>query len=137
MPQLEIPAHFMKVRYNGTAHPFARAAGIEEGANCQRFVYALLEHFGYAIAPMRSSELWDDQRFTRRANQMRSLDILLFNRNDDPWGAHLALYLGAGRAIHLSRAVGVPAIWELGKFERCPRYRILLGIKRPKVKVIA
>src|ERR1700733_2908877 len=88
MAQLKIPARFMKVRYNGAAHPFASIAGLEAGANCQRFAFALLEHFGYAIAPMRSSELWDDRSFTRRVKRMRPCDILMFNREENAWGAH-------------------------------------------------
>ena len=135
MGQVEIPARFMRVRYNGAAHPLARVAGLEEGANCQRFVYALLEHFGYPIAPMRSSELWTDNRFTRRVDRMRPLDILMFNRNEAAWGAHLALYLGEQRAIHLSREVGHPAIWSLDEFARLPRYRVPLGIKRPSALI--
>jgi len=131
MPQLEIPALFMAVRYNGAAHPLARAAGLAEGANCQRFVYALLEHFGYRLAPMRSSELWTDCEFTHRAHRMRPLDILMFNREAKAWGAHLALYVGNQRAIHLSKSVGVPAIWSLSEFAQHQRYKVLVGIKRP------
>src|ERR1700733_14337156 len=121
MAQLKIPARFMKVRYNGAAHPFASIAGLEAGANCQRFAFALLEHFGYAIAPMRSSELWDDRSFTRRVKRMRPCDILMFNREENAWGAHVAMYVGDGHAIHLSKALGLPAIWELAEFARNPR----------------
>jgi len=134
MPQLKIPARFLKVRYNGAAHPHASLTGLEAGANCQRFAFALLEHFGYAIAPMRSRELWADRRFTRRVHRMRPCDILMFNREEKAWGAHLAMYVGNGRAIHLSKALGLPAIWDLAEFARCPRYKILLGIKRPIVR---
>lgn len=131
---MEIVARFLNVRYNGAAHPYACVTGLDAGANCQRFAFALLEHFGYEIAPMRSSELWADRRFTRRVHRMRPCDILMFNRDKRAWGAHLALYVGNGRAIHLSKEVGLPAIWELAEFERCPRNKILLGIKRPIVR---
>jgi murein DD-endopeptidase / murein LD-carboxypeptidase len=134
MSQLEIPAHFMAVRYNGAAHPLARVVGFEQGANCQRFVYALLEHFGYHIAPMRSSELWADRKFTREARRMRPLDILMFNRDANPWGAHLALYLGNHQAIHLSKSVRLPARWSLSEFARHQRYEVLVGVKRPIIR---
>ena len=133
--QLQIPARFMAVRYNGAAHPLTRAAGLEEGANCQRFVYALLDRFGYELAPMRSSELWTDRKFTRLAYRMRPLDILMFNRDMNAWGAHLALYLGNHRAIHLSKSVGLPVIWSLSEFARHDRYKTLLGIKRPIIRI--
>ena len=134
MSQVEIPAHFMAVRYNGAAHPLARTEGLAQGANCQRFVYALLAHFGYEIAPMRSSELWSDRKFTREAHRMRPLDILMFNRDADAWGAHLALYLGNHRAIHLSKSVGFPAIWSLPEFAQHQHYKVLVGIKRSIVR---
>jgi lipoprotein Spr len=130
-----VPPDFLRVRYEGARHPLARPGSIScEGANCQLFVFELLKHFGYEIAPMRSRELWEDRRFTRQVlhvRQMRPLDILLFNRERLGWGAHLALYLGEGRAIHLSKEVGRPAIWEVSEFSRHERYRTLVGIKRP------
>jgi cell wall-associated NlpC family hydrolase len=131
MQRLEIPARFMAVRYNGAAHPLTRAKGLDDGANCQRFVYALLAHFGYEVAPMRSSELWADREFTCQTDRMRPLDILMFNREEKARGAHLALYLGNHRAIHLSKSVGVPTIWPLSEFARQAQYTVLVGIKRP------
>jgi len=125
----------MKVLYNGAAHPYASLSRLDAGANCQRFAFALLEHFGYEMAPMRSSELWADRKYTRRVSRMRLCDILMFNREERAWGAHLAVYVGNGRAIHLSKTVGLPAIWELGEFARYPRYTVLLGIKRPILRV--
>jgi lipoprotein Spr len=100
-------------------------------ANCQRFVFELLRHFGYEIGPMRSTELFADRQFTRTVRRMRPLDILMFNRDRIAWGAHLAVYLGEGRAIHLSKEVGVPAVWEISQFLVRERYRTLVAIKRP------
>ncbi len=131
-----IPARFLRVPYNGAAHPYAPATGLREGANCQRFVFELLRHFGYEIGPMRSSELWSDRKYTRRVMRMHPLDILLFNHKRRAWGAHLALYLGSGRAIHLSKAVGRAAIWELDEFAQNDRYRIMVGIKRPTRRTV-
>lgn len=58
------------------------------------------------------------------------LDLLLFNRNDDPYGAHVAVYAGAGQVLHLAKSVGRPAIWSLGAFAARDEYRVLLGGKR-------
>ena len=129
--EVQIPSRFFQVRYNGAAHPLANVVGLSQGANCQRFVFELLKHFGYEIGPMRSSELWEDHTFTRRVRRMQPLDILMFNRNADAWGAHVALYLGGGRAIHLSKAVGKPVIWKLREFLKVDGCRLLVGIKRP------
>ena len=122
----------MRVRYDCAHHPLAEPGSIfRDGANCQRFVFELLKHFGYEVGPMRSSELWADRRFTNPVRRMRPLDILMFNRGDTAWGAHVALYLGDGRAIHLSKEVGRPAVWEVAEFHARERYRTLVGIKRP------
>jgi hypothetical protein len=122
----------MRVRYDGVRHPLAGPGSIfREGANCQRFVFELLRHFGYEVGPMRSSELYADRRFTRSVRRMRALGLLMFNRNAISWGAHLALYIGDGRAIHLSKEVGKPVIWEVAEFSKHERYRTLVGVKRP------
>ena|SRR5271166_291156 len=101
MSVLKIPYESRSVRYNGAAHPAAPFAGLSKGANCQRFVFELLRYFGYEIGPLRSSDLWKDQTYTRSIGRKRPLDILMFNRKNDPRGAHLALYLGNGRSIHV------------------------------------
>ena len=103
---------------------------MKTGANCQRFVYELLRHFGREIPEFRSSELWRDRKYTIAAQNPAPMDIMLFNRSADPWGAHLGLYLGAGKVIHLSKAVGYPAIWRIGEFAGHERYRIFIGAKR-------
>ena len=126
-----IPPQFLAVRYNGAAHPQAPIAGLNLGANCQRFVFELLRHFGYEVGAMRSSELWSDRIYTRTVYRKRRFDILMFNGTDCAWGAHLALYLGNGRAIHLCKAIGRPAIWSESQFARCDEYKVLVAIKRP------
>lgn len=132
--RVSIPASFLRVRYNGAAHPLAPGVGLARGANCQRFVFELLRDFGYEIGAMRSSELWADRLHTRAVSRKRPLDILLFNRDRRAWGAHLALYLGNDRAIHLCKTVGRPAIWKLTEFNECEAYGVLVGIKRPLVR---
>jgi murein DD-endopeptidase / murein LD-carboxypeptidase len=128
---LEIPDDFLTVRYNGAAHPAAPFMGLASGANCQRFVFELLRHFGYEVAPLRSSDLWEDRIYTRSVRRKRPLNILMFNRRKEAWGAHLALYVGRGHAIHLCKAIGAPAVWRMAQFQRTDAYQVLVGIKRP------
>ncbi|HUY27819.1 MAG TPA: hypothetical protein VMV27_10410 [Candidatus Binataceae bacterium] len=126
-----VPRRFLRVQYNGARHPGApKLRGLAHGANCQHFAYELLRHDGLAVPDLRSSDLWRDKRFTRRVVRLRPLDLLLFNRTRRAWGAHVAVYLGQRRAIHLSNQVGTPAIWTLEEFAEHERYQVYLGAKR-------
>jgi len=130
---VRIPRRFFRVRYDGRRGP--GSAGVRclgAGANCQRFAYEMLRHYGREIRDFRSSELWADTRITRRVTRLRPLDLLLFNRTRRAWGAHVAVYLGSGMAIHLCKAVGRPAVWSLDEFAACARYRVFLGAKRAR-----
>jgi cell wall-associated NlpC family hydrolase len=128
---LTLPPAFMDVRYVAARYPGAPGvAGLAGGANCQQYAYELLRHFGRAIGDFRSSELWRDDVETERVTELEPLDLLLFNDTDDPYGAHVAVYLGDGKAVHLSKQVGRPAVWALEDFGRRPEYRVLIGAKR-------
>ena len=128
---LAVPEGFLDIPYVGRRHPGAPDDGdLRAGANCQRFAYALLAHFGRVVPPLRSSDLWEDTTHTRRVQTLQPLDLLLWSRDGAAWGAHVGVYLGDGHAVHLCRAVGIPAIWPLSRFEETPRYRVLLGAKR-------
>jgi len=115
------------VPYDGARFP---ARDIAAGANCQAFAYALLRHFGRAISDFRSSDLWDDTRETERVADPAPLDLLLFNRTADAYGAHVGVYMGEGRVIHLAKRVGRPAIWPFERFARESGYKVFVGAKR-------
>jgi lipoprotein Spr len=119
------------VRYSGAHIPHAGRA-LSEGANCQHFAYELLRANGRSIGDFRSSDLWDDARDTQIVTGRAPLDLLLFNKTADPYGAHVAVYLGGNRAIHLSKRIGLPAIWTLEKFAAEPDYAHFIGAKRTK-----
>jgi hypothetical protein len=128
---LEVPAMFWAIAYNGANFPRESVPyELTGGANCQVFAYALLEHFGIAIPPLRSSELWSDTKFTRLVSDYHPLDLLLFNRTEDAFGAHVALCVGDNQAIHLCAAEGRPVIWTLEEFASHPEYTCFLGAKR-------
>lgn len=131
MRAIAVPARFFRIRYNGRCYPGGPGVhGVAGGANCQHFAYELLRYFSLEPKNFRSSELWMDSRYSRRVIRRRPLDLLLFNRTPHARGAHIAVYLGDGCAVHLSRQVGRPIIWKLGEFVHYPQYRFYIGAKR-------
>lgn len=128
---LEIPEYFRHVSYNGAHYPGSpNTCGLEGGANCQQFAYELLRHFGLAIPDLRSRELWEDEVLTKRVKSLQALDLLLWNKTSDPYGAHVGVYLGNGHVIHLSKENGHPVIETLAQFPQNPLYRVFIGAKR-------
>jgi cell wall-associated NlpC family hydrolase len=126
----DIPVAFWNVPYDGTR--FA-VRNIGAGANCQAFAYAVLRHFGRAISDFRSSELWNDTSETETVSDFAPLDLLMFNGSADSYGAHVGVYLGDGRVIHLSRRVGKPAVWPFERFARETGYEVFIGAKRVRL----
>lgn len=124
-----LPSAFHTVHYDGSRIPDGQH-GLEAGANCQRYAYAVLAHFGIDLPPWRSSELWADRQTTVPVETFAPLDLLLFSRDGAAFGAHVAVYAGQGRALHLARRVGRPVLWSLASFAQDPAYRVLLGGKR-------
>nr|WP_236652000.1 hydrolase [Streptacidiphilus neutrinimicus] len=120
---------YVAARYPGSPAVTARP-GLADGANCQLYAYAVLAHFGLRLPPLRSAELWTDRTATREVPAPEPLDLLLFAPTGDPYGAHLGVWLGPDRVLHLSREVGHPALWPLAAFRARDRYRVLLGLKR-------
>jgi hypothetical protein len=89
---LTIPPPFLDVPYVAARYPGAPGveSGVEalaDGANCQLYAYALLRHSGRAIGDLRSRELWLDRVWTEPVVELAALDLLLFNRTPDPYGA--------------------------------------------------
>ena len=134
MPDLldRLPPHFRTVPYEGSRIPDGDH-DLASGANCQRYAYAVLAQFGIALPPWRSSELWADTELTQRVTDFVPLDLLLFTPDGEPFGAHVAVYAGEGRALHLCKSVGHPVVWTLEQFATRPEYRLLIGGKRSTV----
>ena len=128
---LDIPSHFFDIPYKGAHYPGADWSGtLQEGANCQVFAYALLAHHGITVPPFRSSDLWEDQTVSTAVTALAPLDLLLWNKTAEPWGAHVGVYVGADQAIHLSKQQGKAVIWPLSRFLEEPLYRVFIGAKR-------
>jgi hypothetical protein len=129
----DIPERFWLVRYDPDHDPDSpELCPMAAGANCQNFAYEILRHFGLRLPYLRSSNLWEDTEHTTIAQEPRALDLLLFNRTERAWGAHVALHVGEGQAIHLSKKIGSPVVWPLARFHELPEYRVLIGVKRVK-----
>lgn len=128
---IEIPTRFLTVRYDGSRYPGAPGvSGVADGANCQQFAYELLRHFGFGVPDVRSSELWADTEQTSPVEALEPFDLLLFSPDGRAWGAHVGVYLGEDRVVHLSKEAGLPEVRDLAWFRATPRYRVLLGAKR-------
>jgi len=129
----DIPARFWRVTYDLTHDANSPdLAAMADGANCQNFAYELLRHFGRHVPHFRSSNLWEDTEHTLVADEPRALDLLLFNRTQNAWGAHVALHVGDDQAIHLSKKIGSPTVWPLARFREQAEYRVFIGAKRVK-----
>jgi len=129
LDQVVIPESFWSVRYNGRRIP-GHDADLSRGANCQLFAYQVLARNGLKLPAFRSSDLWTDAAHTEPVTGLEPLDLLLFNRTHEAYGAHVAVYLCEDRALHLARLAGLPEIWPLARFAAEPRYRCFIGAKR-------
>ena len=128
---LKIPDQFLNIPYNGACYPGAQGiTDMSKGANCQLFAYKLLEHFGKTPPYLRSSELWDDTTHTQKVQELKELDILLWNKTSQAWGAHVGVYIGDNQIIHLSKAEGFPVIWGIEDFKAHSQYAVYIGAKR-------
>lgn len=124
------PSWLWSVPYDATRHPLAgRLSPVEYGANCQRFGHAVLELFGLEVPPLRSSDLWASPVVARvDTAQLQPLDLVFFNdRDGDPFGAHVAVWMADDELLHLCREVGYPAVWSLADFAARDRYRAVIG----------
>jgi cell wall-associated NlpC family hydrolase len=127
-----LPTPFHDVPYVYERFPgVVRTDDLDGGANCQLYAYEVLRHFGWEIPPLRASELWEDESATAAATEpWQPLDLVLFSRGDDAWGAHVGVYAGDEYVLHLCREVGVPVMWTIEEFQRREQYRVMRA-KRP------
>ncbi len=124
-----LPEWLTTVPYDGSRIP-GSPGDPAAGANCQVYAYAVLRHFGLAAPDLRSRELWHDTASTSPVAEPAPLDLALFNRTADPFGAHLGVWTDDDRVLHLCTEIGTPAVWTLTQFAARERYRTLIGFKR-------
>ncbi|MEO1450916.1 MAG: hydrolase [Bacteroidota bacterium] len=127
-----LPPEFFQIPYNARQIPGgASLDDLSGGANCQVLAYAILRYFGYELPPFRSSELWADTEYTRIVEPpFEPLDIMLYHRHQEAFGAHVGLYWGEGKVLHLSKGNGLPAIEEHADLLQQEKYRCFIGAKR-------
>jgi hypothetical protein len=125
------PAWVTDAPYRYAAHPQASGSGpMEDGANCQRYAYAVLDLFDRRVLPHRSSELWEDESLAHPdRDDARDLDLVLFNDSGAAWGAHVAVVAG-DQLLHLCAEEGRPALWAWGDFAIRTRYETIVGLVR-------
>ncbi len=130
--KITIPPWMMNIKYNPRIIPNGKEQDIiSNGANCQVFAYHLLRHNNRIVPDFRSSELWDDDKFSIRITEdYQPLDVLFFHRKQEAYGAHIGVFIGNNQVIHNAKKIGLPIIWELNTFFEYPDYQFLLGGKR-------
>lgn len=130
--KITIPPYLMEIQYNGRIIPNGKTHNITiTGANCQVFAYHILRSHGLIVPDYRSSELWEDSEFSEKiTDNFQPLDLLFFNKKNEAYGAHIAIYLGDNKVIHNSKKIGLPVIWDMETFFKKSKYAVLLGGKR-------
>ncbi len=131
---LSLPARFQSVAYRASRIPgVSNAADLSLGANCQLYAYQLLASMGYQLPDFRSSELWEDEIFTFRVrDDFQPLDLMLYHRKSEAYGAHVGLYWGEGQVLHLSKANGTPKLEAHEALIQQEKYACFVGAKRLK-----
>lgn len=129
---LNISVRFQAVAYHASRIPgVENAADLSLGANCQLYAYQILASKGYEIPDFRSSELWEDETFTLKVYQdFLPLDIMLYHRKQESFGAHVGLYWGEGRVLHLSKSNGRPKLELHSSLLEQEKYACFIGAKR-------
>lgn len=131
MKEISIPIKFFNSYYDGDKYPGSdNCTELENGANCQYFAYELLRHFNFIVPDLRSSNLWEDTEHTEEVSNLEPLDLLFFNKDNNSYGAHVGVYIGSNKVIHLSKEVGYPTIWDMEEFKKKNNYSCFIGAKR-------
>lgn len=129
---IPIPPQFRKIEYQASRIPgLVDQPDLSLGANCQLYAYELLLFFGLKIPRFRSSELWTDTQYTRKVNDsFQPLDIMMYHRKPQAFGAHVAIYWGNGLVLHLSKDNGIPKIEKHELLLQQEKYTNFIGAKR-------
>ena len=128
----DLPASYWDVPWDATRFPGAVDRDqLALGADDNLFAYEVLAHFGKRIPDLRSAELWRDTEVTKVVLTPEPLDIVLFHDREQAFGAHVAVVCSDTELVHLCVEVGKPAVWTFAQFAATPRYRHVVGIKRP------
>jgi hypothetical protein len=127
-----LPDWVWQVPYVGAAFPGAVARqSWRTGANCQLFAYEVLALNGWDVPDLRSDELWLDTDSTACVGEPQPLDLVLFQKDEQLYGAHVGVVVDDDHVLHLCKEAGMPAVWPRAQFTAHPGYRVVIGFKRP------
>ena len=128
---IKIPKIFFEVQYNSSRIPNIKdQSDLTLGANCQVFAFELLKVNGITAPNFRSSELYSDTIYTEKVEIFKPLDLMLYNNNNNSFGAHVGVYIGNEKIIHLSLENGYAQIIEHQEMIKNRKYNIFIGAKR-------
>ncbi len=130
--KLKISKHFREVKYKRSRIPgVERQKDLWLGANCQVYAYEFLKEFNRIIPNFRSKELWEDHIYTKKIEKdFLEFDIMLYNIKNESFGAHIGLYLGENKVLHLSKDNKTPMIESHESLLSQEKYRYFIGAKR-------
>lgn len=130
-----LPGWFWRIPYVAAHYPGAvPRSALRHGGNCQLFAYEVLAAHGYVVPDLRSDELWSDTTATEVVADAEPLDLVLVGKDHEPYGAHVGVVIDDHQVLHLCEEIGHPVIWSWADFQRRPRYRCVVGIKRPTAR---
>jgi len=134
MTTIKFPERYMDIVYNPSIVPDKKEKNIiNTGANCQVYAYELLRYNNKNIPDYRSKELWEDTIYSNIVSwEYELLDVLFFNKENNPYGAHLGVYIWDNKVLHNSKDIWKPAIFELDDFLRKEKYQFCIWAKRFK-----
>lgn len=133
-----LPDWLFEVTYDYTRIPGQILTEENPRANCQLFAYTVLEALGRPVPPHRSSELWEDtETLDTITDSPQMLDLVLYAPTEDPYGAHVGIWVDEYRILHLCAEEKRPTIWSSTLFATRKRYAVRLGWKRVQVTQVA
>lgn len=132
MNTIKLPEWYMDIKYNPKIVPdWKKQDIISTWSNCQVYAYELLRLNNKNVPDYRSSELWEDTIYSNIVSwEYEPLDILFFNKENNPYGAHLGIYIWNNKVLHNSKDIWKPAISEFGYFQEIEKYKICIWAKR-------
>ena len=70
------------------------------------------------MGDLRSSDLWVDNLFIYEDVNLQPLDLVLFSKDSNSFGAHVDIYIGKDKILLLSEKEGKPLVLDIGQFRR-------------------
>ncbi|WP_313335694.1 hypothetical protein [Comamonas sp.] len=106
---IPVPLRFHGVPFVFDRYPAAPGvSGLTGGANCQQYAYEFLREHGFSIGDLRSSNLWEDTKYTDEVTTSQAFDLALVHDRPDAWGAHVMVAVGSDMFCTFQSALAGP-----------------------------